>query len=280
MRSPVVCLAIFATACTAAQQQSFNKTVQQVVANHAAAITLVATPAVPLPDGGAGPSFPVANVFFGKRSPTDTTSPPVALPGAAVSIEDSAGVVASATDVGNGDYLATPDGGLRYDPGATYTFTIDYDGGSYVAGGTAPFPEHVSQLEPQFADGGGVAVPVFPTVAVGGGMTLDRDPNPDGGPLNIAFVTVNLITGSGASAQPTYTSVPQTPLALLELVAPGGDATYRAAQVTLPGSAFPQAGDYLVTLTAVQEGAPQSSNLFALSAILLGAGTAGIVQAK
>ncbi|MHB1845778.1 MAG: hypothetical protein ACYCWW_13205 [Deltaproteobacteria bacterium] len=281
MRRLAPCLALSVACCSAAQQQTINDTISQVEATHAVAVTLLDSPAVPFPDGGSSGSVAVASVFFGARSATDTTKAPTALPGAAVSLSDSDGAAASCADQGNGDYLASSlDGGLRYDSGATYTFTVVLDGGTYVATGVAPAPEHVTQFAPTFTVDGGVPSASFTTVSVGQGFTLTRDPNPDGGPLDIAFVTVNLITGGSASAQPTYTNVPQTPLALLELVAPGGDGPYRAQSIAVPASAFPQAGDYLVTLTAVKEGGPQSNNLFALSAVLIGAGTAGILQAQ
>jgi hypothetical protein len=96
--------------------------------------------------------------------------------------------------------------------------------------------------------------------------------------LNVAFVTVNALNSGTPTATPTWTNVPQTPLALLDLLL--NDSSFRTPQVTIPGTAFPGAGEYLITLTAVQGANQISSNLFLGSTVLIGAGSAGILQAE
>jgi hypothetical protein len=193
-------------------------------------------------------------------------------------------MAASCADQGNGAYTATSltsDGGtgLRYDPSATYTFTIVSAGTTYTAGGLATQPETVPAFEqttPLFD--GGPSLPIFTTIPAGSSYVLERTAPPNGAKLNVAFVAVNALTSGTPSATPTYTTVPQTPLALLELLL--NDSSFRAASFTIPGTAFPTAGEYLVTLTAVQEGNQISTNLFLGSTVLIGAGSAGVLQAQ
>jgi hypothetical protein len=125
---------------------------------------------------------------------------------------------------------------------------------------------------------GGPSLPIFTTLPAGSPYVLQRAVPSNDAKLNVAFVAVNLLTSGTPSATPTYTTVPQTPLALLELLV--DDSSFRTPQITIPGTAFPSAGLYLITLTAVQEGNQISSNLFLGSTVLIGAGSAGILQAQ
>ena len=251
---------------------------QQAEASDILALSLLNSPAAPLPDGGAGPSVAVLSAFFGSRAVGDTSSAPAGLPGATVTATDSANDTAVCADLGGGSYLATSaDGGLRYDPGATYTFTVALDGGSYVATGAAPTPEQVPAFQISLADGGSGGS-FFTTVSVGQPYSLERAAPAAGATLEVAFVTVNALTAGSPRATPTYTNVPQTPLALLDLVV--NDAPYRVQAILIPGTAFQAAGDYLVTLTAVKKGSPQGTNLFLGSAILIGTGSAGLLHAQ
>ena len=247
---------------------------QQAEATHAVAVTLLQSPSVPGLDGGAVAGL---SVFFGSRAAGDTASAPTGLPGATVSVSDSAGLATTCQDQGNGEYTATTlDGGLRYDATATYTFTLVLDGGTYVAGGTAPPPEVVPAFQAALPTDGGL--PSVATIPVDQAYTLQRAPPPAGQSLPVALVTVNAITGGHPSATPTWTNAPQTPLAMFQLVV--DDSAYRAPTIAIPGSAFPTAGEYLVTLTAVAEGGPKSQNLFLGSAVLIGSGSAGVFAAR
>lgn len=253
---------------------SAETTVDQATSTNAAAVALLQSPPVPSLDGG-GASVTGLAVYFGSLAGGSLSSPFVGIPGAAVTATDNSGLSTSCADDGNGTYLATSlDGGLRYDPGASYTFTLSLDGKSYVASGSAPEPETVPAFQVSISDGG---LPFFAAVSAGSPYTLQRTA-PAGVKLNVAFVAVNSLTGNTASATPTWSNFPQTPEALLEFAV--DDSSFRAAQIPIPGSAFPSPGAYLVTLTAVNEGGPQSNDLFLGSVVLIGAGSAGILQAQ
>jgi hypothetical protein len=253
---------------------------QQAEATTTVAATLFESPPLPLPDGGTGPSVTAVGLFFGSR-PTGATTAPTGIAGASVTVTDTDGVVSGCADQGNGSYATTslnPDGGpLRYDPGATYTFTIVSQGTTFTASGPAPQPETVPAFEQTSFLDGGPALPVFSTIPANTPYVLQRTVPANNAKLNVAFVTVNALTAGTPSATPTWTNVPQTPLALLNLLL--NDSSFRTPQVTIPGTAFPGAGEYLITLTAVQEANQISSNLFLGSTVLIGAGSAGILQA-
>ncbi|HUB09385.1 MAG TPA: hypothetical protein VMB50_20445 [Myxococcales bacterium] len=277
MRTSTAAISFLALASCAQLAQDVDAglgDLQKAEANHAAAITVLRSPPVPLPDGGVGPSVTGLSVFFGSVSAaTVTSAAPSGIPGATVTATDSAGMHASCLDLGNGTYVATSiDGGASYDPGASYTFTVALAGQSYVATGTAPPPETVPAFETPYTDGG---LPVFAQIAAGAGYTLTRA---SASKLAVAFVAVNALTAGTPSANPTWTNLPQTPLALLQLVV--DDSQWRSATVAIPASAFPSPGLYLVSLTAVNEGSPQSSNLFLGSPVLIGAASAGILQVQ
>ncbi len=279
MRTSFLAAAMLAVASCAQISQDVDAglgALQKVEANHAAAVTLLRSPEVPLPDGGAVLSVTGAAVFFGSVSPqTVTSANPQGIPGAAVTVGDGAGGLTPCADLGNGGYVATSlDAGLSYDPNATYTFTIVSGGATYVATGTAPPPETVPAFQQTLGDAG---IPIFAQIPAGTGYTLTRAA-PSGTKLAVAFTAVNQITNGSQSATPTWTNLPQTPLALLNFMV--NDSSYRSATVSIPGSAFPAPGFYVVSLTAVNEGSPQSNNLFLGSPVLIGAASAGILEAQ
>ncbi len=255
---------------------------QQVEATDVMAATLFDSPPLPLPDGGMGPSVTGLSVFFGNRTAVATTAP-TGIPGAAVTATDTDGMTAACMDQGSGEYTATSltfDGGtgLRYDPGASYTVTIVSQGTTYTASGMATQPETVPAFQETFFLDGGLELPVFTTIPANTQYVLQRTIPPNNAKLNVAFVTVNALNDGTPMATPTWTNVPQTPLALLGLLV--NDSSFRTASITIPGAAFPDPGEYLVTLTAVQEGNQTSTNLSVGSTVLIGAGSAGILQAQ
>lgn len=258
---------------------SINNGVQQGAATHLTVITLLQSPAVPGLDGG--PAAVGTSVFFGNR-PTETTPEPVPVDGAKVTVSDAEGLSVSAPEQGTdaGLYVVRSiGGGLRYDQNALYTFNIvDNMGTTYTAQGTAPAREHVAQLEANFTDDGGVPLPVFAQAPVSQPFTLSRSAQPTNGQLDVAFVAVFSIQSGTPSAQPTWTNAPQTPVEFLTLIT--NDAQWRTTSVQIPGSAFPTAGFYVVSLTAVNRGSATSNDLFLGSAILLGTGTAGVVDIR
>lgn len=259
-------------ACAQVQQD-----VNQAQASNVAAVTLLTTPAIPLLDGGSLPPASGLSVFFGNLPNINSLSAPTPIEGAQVNVDDSQGLSTSCSPQGNGVYLATSVGGsLTYDPGAAYTFTIVSGGSTYVANGNAPTPEDVPAFDSTSPNAQGL--PVFARQAAGTDFVLTRN-SPTGGKLNVAFVAVNSLGPDGsADAKPTWTNLPQTPLGLLQLVV--DDNPWRQATVDIPGSAFPAAGLYLVSLTAVEEGGPSSNDLFLGSPVLIGSASGGLFEAN
>jgi hypothetical protein len=255
-----------------------NNDVQGATATHLAVITVLQSP--PIPGFPNNPTATFASVFFGNR-PTETTVQPDPVPGATVAIADDAGLSTVATATAQaGFYAATSlDGGLRYDSSAEYDFTITDDAGVvYTAAGSAAPQEQVAQLQTQFVDDGGFPAPVFAIASVGSPFTLTRSAQEVNGQLDVAFTAVFGLTNGAPSANPTWTNAPEQPSDFLQLIV--NDAQWRAATVTIPGSAFPSPGFYLVTLTAVREGSATSDDLFSGSAVLLGSSVAGVLDAN
>jgi hypothetical protein len=276
----LLCLAL--AACSSIEQDldAGLLDLQEAEATDAVAATLFNSPPVPLPDGGVGPSVAGLALFFGSRPPGVTTTAPTGIAGATVTVTDTEGVSAACADQGNGEYLVTSlDGGLRYDPSATYTFTVVSQGTTYRASGSSTQPETVPAFEQSTTlFDGGIDLPIFTTIPANSQYVVQRTVPAGGAKLNVAFVAVNALTSGTPSATPTWTNAPQTPLALLDLLV--DDSSFRTPTVTIPGTAFPNSGLYLVSLTAVQEGNQISSNLFLGSTVLIGAGSAGILQAQ
>jgi hypothetical protein len=285
MRLAVFCSLLLAACSSLGQDIDAGLTdLQEAEATNAVTATLFNSPPLPLLDGGLGPSVAGLSVFFGSRAAGATTTAPTGIAGATVIATDTDGMTAVCADQGNGTYTATSltfDGGigLRYDPGATYTFTVISAGTTYTAGGMATQPETVPAFEQttELFDGG-PSLPIFAVIPVNSQYVLERTVPPNGAKLNVAFVAANALAAGTPSATPTWTDVPQTPLALLELLV--NDSSFRTATIAIPASAFPSAGEYLVTLTVVQEGNQISSNLFLGSTVLIGAGSAGILRAE
>jgi len=229
-------------------------------ATHLTAVTLFQAP--PIPGTGVTP-VTVVRLFFGTRPIGDVGFH--ALNGASVTIVDSAtGQNASADPSGHGLYVSSSaSGGVGYDVGATYTFTITNADGDFIATGLAPPPEDV----PQFQN--------TQQVSVGQDYTVVRTAQPDqSGQLPIAFVTVANVT---SPQQPTWTNAPTTANGLLRLAI--DDSIWRVSSIDIPGTAFPAAGAYVITLTAVERGAVVGHRLFSGSTVLIGSGVAGLVGA-
>jgi hypothetical protein len=230
-------------------------------ATHLAAVTVFESPALP----GTNVT-PVTSVrlFFGTRPIGDVGFH--ALNGANVTISDSvSAVVASANGVGAGLYTSTSAaGGVGYDVGATYTFTMGYSGDTFVATGGAPEPEQVDVFQ----------APV--TVSVGQGYSLVRSTPPDAsGTRSIAFVTV---ASYANPQQATWTNAPTTATGLLRLAI--DDSVWRTGTVEIPGTAFPTAGPYVVVLTALERGPVPERKLFSGSTVLIGSGVSGLFVAQ
>jgi hypothetical protein len=230
-------------------------------ATHLAAVTVLQVP--PIPGQNATPVTAV-RLFFGTRPVGDVGFH--SLNSATVTIADSASdAVATADGVGNGLYTSnSTSGGVGYDIGATYTFTMNYKGESFVAAGMAPPPEEVATFDE----------PV--TVAVGQPYTLMRSaPLDASGTRPIAFVTVASVTNA---QHPTWTNAPSNATGLLRLAI--DDTLWRSSSVEIPGTAFPTAGSYVLTLTAVERGSVTERKLFSGSTVLIGSGVTGLAVAQ
>ena len=105
------------------------------------------------------------------------------------------------------------------------------------------------------------------------------DTAPSGQELLPAFVLVGKIDPQNPSAAPqvTYQTVPDTADALLKYVL--SDHAYRVSQFTIPATAFPQQGLYLVSLLVVKQGTV-SGNAFLGSIALAATGAAGILRVQ
>ncbi len=280
MRRHALSLALLSsTACGLfnSVDNGINNGVQGATATHLAVITVLETP--PIPGIPNSPRAASATIFFGNR-PSVTTLQPDPVNGATVTITDTANLSTTAAPVDAGIYVVSSiGGGLTYDPGATYTFTlVDSNHTTYTATGTAPTQEAVSQLQTTFTDDGGVPLPVFTQIAANTAFTLTRSAAQVNGQLDIAFVTVFSIQGQTLSPTFTWTNAPQQPVDFLNLIT--NDSSWRQPSVTIPAAAFPTAGLYLVALTAVSKGQPTSTDLFTGSAVLLGTATVGVLDAR
>jgi len=109
-------------------------------------------------------------------------------------------------------------------------------------------------------------------------MTLTRT-DAAAAELAPAFVAVGQIDPANPTAQPqiTYKTAPDSAVGLLGFVL--SDRDFRQPSFTVPGSAFPQPGFYMVALLTVQQGRV-SGNTFVGSIALAATGKAGIVHAQ
>jgi hypothetical protein len=203
-------------------------------------------------------------LFFGTRPIGDVGFH--ALNGATVTITDSmSGMTATADGEGSGLYTSTStNGGVGYDIGATYTFTIGTTDDSFVATGIAPPPEQVASF----------AAPI--NVGVNQSYVLVRSDPPDStGIRPIAFVTVAPVSNS---QHDSWTNAPTNATGLLHLAL--DDSIWRTDAIVIPGSAFPTPGDYVIVLTSVRRGSVTERKLFSGSTVLIGSGVAGLAVAQ
>jgi hypothetical protein len=271
----------------------FGTTGNQLLASKVMVGTLFSTPDVDvsasamagldagtLPDGGIReedrvtiPGQTAAFVFFGSREGEQGTPEPIA--NATVRIEAVNGGQLNLEGKGAGTYSHTSDfgddAGVKYQSGATYRFVAVQDGVSHV--GTveqAPALEKIPTLHPT---GGYVRHTASQS------LTLTRPPVTGGGERTLGFVTVFPLGNKGEKGEPTYSNMPKEPLDFLQIVLAQGE--WKAATMTIPGNAFPQAkSNYLVVFQTVKTGGPESDNLFVGSALLVGTADVGMVRTQ
>jgi hypothetical protein len=232
-----------------------------------------------LPDGGPWgepvtvPGQTAALVFFGSRESENGLPEPIT--NATVRLEVSNGGTQPLDNDGAGTYSHTSDSnepnGLKYTAGATYRFVAVSQGQSYVgAVEDAPGTESIAALHPQ----GG-----YIKHTAGQELTLERPTVPSGQKRNLGFVTVVPVDTQGNQQPPSYSNLPTSPLALLQVVA--APTEWQQARVVLPGTAFPDAKKtYLIVFQSVRAGAPESNNLFLGSALLAGAADVGVLRTQ
>lgn len=260
----------------------------------------VQTPSVPNPQDPSGtiPPFDVLNAFFGTIDTTDPTKisanllQPIADADAAVSFrhanEDRVLTVPAGSPAGTYSLSSQNDPRLTFEVGVPYTLvlqTAGADGEAFGARFVPGPPADIKQFQTSTCQvavplGGSSSVPRCVDGKVAGAMTIDRTDAPSAGQSpEPAFVLVGRIDPQNPSAAPqiTYKTLPDTAEKLLKYVL--SDSDYRLQSFAIPGSAFPSAGFYVVSLLAVKKG-KVSGNAFLGSTALSGSGSAGLVHAQ
>lgn len=280
-----------ALAFAAAAACDVERTGEQLTADKAMVATLLATPAVsisPAAMAGSGAGFDagtfdggqvtippqtLAFAFFVERSGATFDAPPAPVAGATMALLENGAAVAQLDEMGTGSFSSksAQNDAIAYASGATYDFEASLEGERYVGRvAEAPNLEHVASLHP--AQG-------YVDHPANTPFTFTRPEPPAGQPRNLGFVTVYPVDPQGQYGPPTFTNVPTTPLDFLTLVALPGQ--WRAAQITLPGSAFPVANQtYVLVLQAAKLGGPESENLFTGSAILAATAEVGVFRTR
>jgi hypothetical protein len=272
-----------------------DKVAQQAVAKSIAVGTILATPPVEISaqalaqeipglasdagfrfDGGlrldAGVTIPgqsAVTLFFGQRQGEGISLEPTGVAGAEVKLVQTFGPTYTLSDNGGGNY-SLPSEQFRYADNGSYEFRIVSSGQTFVADVKGvPQLESIDAFHPESG---------YLTLTAKQPFTFTRPEPVNGGNRKPAFVTVFPIESKTRGA-PTYTNVPSTPFEILKFaIAPSSFAT---AMVTVPASAFPEAGKvYAVVLQSIQLGKPQSVNLFTASTIVAGTGDVAIIRTK
>ena len=225
-------------------------------------------------DGGlVVPAQTLAFAFFGERQGDGVSQPPVPLAGTTMFIKSGSGANFALKDDGSGGFsLSSLDNAaFVYEEGQRYTFTANQNGENHVAEIAAvPPKERIVLFHPAAG---------YLDLAAGEDFTFVRADPPEGQDRDLGFVTVLPIARDGQRGDPTYTNVPKDAFGLLKLVA--APNSYKRTEVTIPGSAFPDADhNYVILMQTARIGGPQSNNLFIGSAILAGTAEVGIVKTR
>jgi hypothetical protein len=273
---------------------NLQQTANQLQANTVMVATVLATPPIPLSpaafagfdgglalDGGlpfdAGsvtlPGQTAAVAYLGTLTSFTLSSPPQPVTDATMTLTASGGSPVTLPTDGGGVYETTSlqTSSLQYQSGATYDFTANEGGNTYV-GEVSPAPA-IEQIAAFHPPQGLIQQPA------GQSFVFVRPDPATGQARNLGFVTVFPVDQSGNQGTPTYTNIPQTPLGLLQLVATPDQ--WKQASVTIPGTAFPTSGTtYLMIFQSVKNGGPKSDNLFLGSALLAGTADVGVLMAQ
>jgi hypothetical protein len=227
--------------------------------------------------GDAGYSVPpqtIAFAFLGERVGDTFDVTPKAVTGAAVTLEPAAGGSYALKELGAGTYQLTSvqEPALTYTGGATYDVKAIIAGEAFIGSiENAPPQEQVALFHPPSG---------FVEQRANQPFTFTRPAPPASQEKrNLGFVTVVPISTSGQGT-PTYSNVPQDVSGFLKL-ASGLDAEWRTADITIPGTAFPEPNkNYLILLQSAKLGGTKGTNLFIGSAIIAGTADVAIVRSR
>jgi hypothetical protein len=232
-----------------------------------------------LPDGGTWgdavtiPGQTAALVFFGTRENESGAAEP--LTNATVRVEMGQGTPVTLENDGTGTYSRVNDndepGGVKYQNGATYRFVAAQEGQDHVGQvENAPQVERIDSLHPQEG---------YVRHTAGQPLTIQRPALQQGQERTLGFVTVLPLSADGTQGQPTYSTLPTSPLKFMEVVAL--PLEWKQDRHVIPGTAFPEARKtYLVVFQSVRTGGPESDNLFIGSAMLAGTADIGVVRTQ
>ena len=297
MRKAAILLAIAALACG---KQTFL------------AAAFVQTPAVPNPTGSAGfPQYQILTAYFGTIDTTDPTKidsskiAGVTDATASVSFHHTADPAVSG-DVDEDRWLkdappwkssqgtftlsSSDEPRLTFEPNTPYTLVLMMNGAGGEAYGARVTPgphEDIKEFETGHCTislGPGVSTdaPRCKDLSLTQPLTISRDVL--GGCVQgqspPAFALVAKVDPNNPSAEPQITYKPpelSDATGLLKYVL--SDLPYRICSMTIPSTAFPSAGYYVVTLLTVKTG-KVSGNAFLGSTALAATGAAGIVHVQ
>ncbi|MEW5737320.1 MAG: hypothetical protein AB1938_00250 [Myxococcota bacterium] len=274
-------LTVLAVACDLNQLTASNVVVATILSSPAIDVRGAAVAGTGLDasvpfDGGlpidAGVTIPPQNlvtVFFGDKGAGLETAP-TGIAGATVTLQQVGGGSFTLNDVGAGNYVLV-DGGFTYTSGATYDFNIVHNNSTFIAEvANVPVQERVPAFHPAAG---------YVELTAGQPFAFTRPEPPSGQEPPLAFINVFAVSPQGASQDPTYTTVPATPLQFLKLVVAPSD--WKKQQLEIPGTAFPDPDrNYVIILQSAKLGGPKSSNLFTGSAIIAGTADVAIVKTR
>ncbi len=250
---------------------------QNLTATHFVAASLVEAPKVQS-GGTTSPEGAALTVFFGD---IDAAKAAQGLTQDAITPRAGATVTVAWTSASSGAHtvaVADKTGGkyevdsasnsaLAVEKGVDYKLTIAFGGETFTADVTPGDPVQMTDFSSGPVQNWSKAQDFVAHRAGGGGAPP-------------AFLTVAKLDTSDPTNQNniTFTNAPRDPLALLKFVV--DDSAFKAATETAPAAtAFPQTGQYVVTLTGATRGTT-SDNLFAGSAFLGMTGSAGILNVQ
>jgi hypothetical protein len=279
-----------AAAALAVAACDIQRTGQQLTADKVMVAAILATPSVTVSpaalagaDAGFGaggmdggqltiPGQTLALAYFLER-PSSFDAPPAPVSGATMAVKAEGGAAIALEPTGDGAFSlsSAQSSALEYASGATYDFEATLAEERYVGRvAEAPQLENVAALHPPEGYVDHWANEPF---------TFTRPEPPAGQPRNLGFITIHPISDRGELGPPTYTNVPMNPIDFLRLVAL--PAPWRAAEMTVPASAFPLPNQtYALVLQAAKMGGPQSENLFTGSAIVAGTAEVGVFRTR